>query len=76
MSKQKKTIPVQFIKEYANMQLNNPDITTEEKLGIIMMIEKVLLKANAYNGYMYTKLDTGNQAPRAGTDGWVCRKYF
>lgn len=76
MPKQKKTISVQFIKEYANAQLNNPNNTTEEKMGIMTMIEKILHEANAYNGYMYTKLDLGNQPPKLGTDDWACRKYF
>ena len=76
MPKQKKTISVQFIKEYANAQLNNPNNTTEEKMGIITMIEKVLHEAKAYNGYMYLSLEPNNQPPALGTEGWSARKYF
>ena len=76
MPKQKKTISVQFIKEFANQQLNNPNNTTEEKLGIMTMIERILHEANAYKGYMYTKLGHDNQPPSCGTEDWTYRKYF
>lgn len=76
MTKQKKTIPVQLIKDFANSELANPNNILEVKLGIMMMIEEILHKSNAYNGFMYTKLQHDNQPPKFGTDDWACRKYF
>jgi len=76
MAKAKKTIQVQRIKDFANQRLNSPNLTMEEKMGIITMIEHVLHGANCYNGYMYTVLDADGSAPRLGTEGWVNRKYF
>jgi hypothetical protein len=73
--KARKTIEVGLIKEFANNQLANPNNTLEEKLGIITMIEHVLHKANAYNGYMFLQLPNGT-APALGTEEWCCRKYF
>ena len=74
MPKAKKTVQVQGLKEFANLQLNNPNLTIEEKMGIITMIEHILHGANCYSGYMYTM--AYGVAPRLGTDEWVCRKYF
>jgi len=76
MAKEKKTIQVEMIKNFANEQLANPNYTIEEKLGIVTMIEKILLEANAYKGFMFLHLDENNNAPRLGTDGYVSRKYF
>jgi hypothetical protein len=76
MTKEKKTINVQYIKNFANEQLSNPDYTMEEKLGIITMIEKILGESNAYKGFMFLSLDENNNAPSLGTEGYVSRKYF
>jgi len=76
MARQKKTFSVELIKNFANVQLANPNSTMEEKLGIITMIERILLEANAYKGFMFLSLDENNTAPRLGTDGYVSRKYF
>jgi len=76
MAKEKKTIQVEFIKNYANEQLANPNHTIYEKLGIIRMVEKVLNESNSYKGYMYLKLEEDNTAPAFNTQGWVSRKYF
>ena len=74
--KAKKTISVEYLKNWINAQLAHPNYTAEEKLGFITTIETVLHKANAYNGYMYLELEPGNLPPALGTDGWVSRKYF
>lgn len=76
MARQKKTIEVEMIKNFANEQLAHPNNTLEEKLGIITMIETILCKANAYNGFMFLHLTEDNTAPRLGTEGYVSRKYF
>jgi len=76
MAKEKKTIQVQVIKDYANFQLANPNNTLGEKLGVIAMIEKVLQESNAYKGYMYLKLEENNTPPAFGSEGWASRKYF
>ena len=76
MAKEKKTIQVEFIKNYANEQLANPNYTILEKLGIITMVEKVLHESNAYKGYMNLKLEENNSAPEFNTQGWASRKYF
>jgi hypothetical protein len=75
MAREKRTIEVQVVKDYANKQLANENLTMEEKLGIITMIEEILHKSNAYRGYMYLGLPNG-EAPLLGTDEWVSRKYF
>jgi hypothetical protein len=74
-NKPKKTVNLDLVKEYANYQLANPNNTTEEKLGIITMIEKVLHLANAYQGYRYLELVNG-EAPQLGTPEWVARRYY
>lgn len=76
MPKEKKTIQVEYIKDFANRQLVNPNYTMEEKLGIITMIERILLESNAYRGFMFLHLDENNNAPSLGTEGYVTRKYF
>lgn len=76
MAREKKTINVQDIKNFANVQLANPNNTMEEKLGIITMIERILLESNAYKGFMFLSLGENNMAPALGTDGYVARKYF
>ena len=75
MAKEKKTIQVEFIKNFANEQLSNPDYTLDQKLWIITMIEKVLLESNVYKGFRFLELPNG-KAPELLTYEWVCRKYF
>ncbi len=72
----KKTIRVEEVRQFANEQLANPNNTLEEKLGIITMVEKILLMADVYKGFMYLQLGPENQPPRLGTEEWCCRKYF
>ena len=76
MAKEKKTIQVEFIKNFANLQLVNPNNSIDAKLGVIAMLEKVLSEANAYKGYMYLSLGPNNTPPEFGSEGWVSRKYF
>ena len=76
MAKEKKTIQVEYLKNYANQKLANPNYTMEEKLGVITMIEHILLVSNAYRGYMFLHLNDDNTAPSLGTEGYVARKYF
>ena len=76
MAREKKTIHVQYIKNFANEQLANQNYTMEEKLGIITMVERILHEANAYKGFMFLTLDENNMAPDLGTFEWTCRKYF
>jgi len=76
MAKEKKTIQVELLKEYANTYLANPMIPVQEKMGVITMIERILQTSNAYRGYMYLKLEENNTPPAFETEGWVTRKYF
>ena len=76
MAKEKKTIQVELLKEFANNYLAIPMVSIQEKMGIITMIEKVLHQSNAYKGYMYLKLEENNTPPAFETEGWVTRKYF
>ena len=76
MAKEKKTFSVESMKNFANVQLANPNYTMEEKLGIITMIEHILLVSNAYRGYMFLHLNDDNTAPSLGTSEYVSRKYF
>ena len=50
----KQTIKVEQILEWANTQLKRTDDVATEgfKMGICAMIERILLDANQYNGYM------------------------
>ena len=50
----KQTIKVEQILEWANIQLKRTDgaVTEGFKMGICAMIERILLDANQYNGYM------------------------
>ena len=75
-SRSKKTISVQFLKDWINTQLAHPNNTIEEKMGFIATIETVLLKANAYNGFMFFGFEPGDVPPALGTEEWVMRKYF
>jgi hypothetical protein len=74
MAKAKKTISVQKLKSFVNLQLNNNNHTMDEKLGMITTIEHVLHISNSYQGFMYTNMTDG--VPRFGTPAWVERKYF
>jgi hypothetical protein len=74
--KARKTIEVGLIKQFANNQLAHPNNTVEEKLGIITMIEHVLFKANAYNGFMFLNQIDGTKVPTLGTEEWYSRKYL
>lgn len=76
MPKEKKTIQVEYIKDFANRQLVNPNYTMEEKNGIITMLEKILLESNAYKGYMFLHLGENNTAPSRDTYEYYLRKYF
>ena len=75
MAKERKTIKVQEIKDYANLVLSDSNITLDEKMGVITMIEHILHKSNTYNGFMFLSLPNGN-APEIYTNDWVSRKYF
>ena len=46
MPKEKKTIQIEYIKDFDNKQLVNPNYTMEEKNGIITMLERILLESN------------------------------
>jgi hypothetical protein len=74
MAKAKKTISVQKLKSFVNLQLNNNNLTMDEKHGMIATIEHVLHISNSYQGFMYTNMTDG--CPRFGTPAWVERKYF
>ena len=75
MSK-RKTINVELVKNKANILLANPNLIMEEKLGVITMIEMILHESDNYNGFMFLRLTSENEAPRLGTPEWTERKYF
>lgn len=72
MLKGNKTIQVELIKEYANKQLAKPDFSYDEKMGICIMIEKILQISDNYSGYMF--LNDGEN--KIGTIDYLTRKYF
>lgn len=74
MAKSKKTFSVHQFKTWVNTNLNHPNLTMEEKMGMIAALEHVLHGAGAYQGFMYTNMT--DSAPRLGTPAWVERKYF
>lgn len=74
--RQKKTVRVESIKNFANQLLASPNFSQEEKLGIITMVEKVLHEANAYRGFAYLQLEPNGQGPSLDSPGWCLRKYY
>jgi hypothetical protein len=75
MSK-RKTIKMDEIKDFANLMLrgesSNEFINSEVKKGIILMIEKALHNANAYEGFMFNNIEDCE----FNTPGYYNRKYF
>ena len=74
MSRSRKTISIVDLKSAANEYLANPEITSDVKLGIVVMVETALHKANAYNGFMFLSIDP--EGPEIGTPAWFLRKYL
>ena len=60
MARKKKTIEIQKMLDYANTQLARTDeyVTDNFKAGITVMIERMLLDTNNYNGFRF--LDSDN----------------
>ena len=57
------TVKVEVLKEYANLQLARTDIeiaTPAFKAGICVMIEKVLMESDNYNGFKFIHEDKNN----------------
>ena len=71
----RKTVNVSELIDWANELLSlkqNEWITIDYKQGICSMLEKVLLKSGAYNGFMFINADDCE----AYSFGYVSRKYF
>ena len=74
--REKKTVRVDQVKDFANQLLASPDFSQEEKMGIITMVEKVLHEAGAYRGFRYLQLGPNLEAPSLGSPGWCLRSYY
>lgn len=63
----RKTINVDFIKAFANEQLARTDeaATKEFKMGICVMIEKILFQTDNYAGFNYVEWMNG------GYERWI-----
>ena len=74
MSKGRKTINVDFLKDYANKQLERTDefATKEFKIGVTAMIERTLHTSENYNGFHFLN----NNDSEVGTVGYYSRKYY
>jgi hypothetical protein len=70
----RKTVSVQDMVTYANMQLARTDefATKDFKIGVCTMIESVLHLANQYQGFMFIN----NDDIEINTLGYNSRKYF
>jgi hypothetical protein len=69
----RKTVDLLMLVEFANLQLAEPKNSPEYKHGVATMIEKALMKAGRYEGFMY--LD--NQKDHAINGPYEFdRKYF
>jgi hypothetical protein len=55
MTKGRKTVNVELLKEYLNLQLQRTDpfATANFKAGVIVAIEKLLITTDNYNGYRH-----------------------
>lgn len=78
----RKTVSVLEMLEFANESLAQDYHTIEFKLGICSMIEKILIKSNNYNGFMFLNPDAAridyypeirDYKPNAA---YMTRKYF
>lgn len=74
MSKGRKTIEVQTMLDYANVQLARTDsfATLEFKCGISAMVERILHRSGNYNGFHFLN----NDDSEIGTLGYESRKYY
>lgn len=75
MARGKKTISVDELIDIANEKLSIAQvehITTEFKMGVCAMIEKILHSTNRYNGFYFQNPDDCE----FGTFGYFSRKYF
>ncbi len=57
--KMRKTCKVKEIIEYSNSQLSREDLGDEAKLGICMVLEKILFNSGNYNGFQHRHWWTG-----------------
>jgi len=78
----RKTVSVTEMLEFANESLAQDYHSIEFKLGICSMIEKILIKSDNYNGFMFLNPDaaaidyypeTREYQPNAA---YMTRKYF
>lgn len=49
----RKTIDVNYLLNYANGKLKNPELSVEHKKGVSCFIERVLLSTGNYHGFGY-----------------------
>lgn len=66
MARSRKTIEVKALKEEANRLLALPDHSDDFRKGIMIMIERILMDSNCYNGFNYL-----GWAKEGGYDRWV-----
>jgi hypothetical protein len=78
----KKTVPVLEMLEFANESLACKDHSIEFKQGVCSMIEKILMKSDNYNGFMFLDADAAliNHNPETKeykpNSAYMTRKYF
>jgi hypothetical protein len=71
MSK-RKTVNVDDMKWFANTLLADPKVDSQEKMGIITMMEHILHSSNSYKGFMFLDI-TDTSYP---SQGWFMREYL
>jgi len=49
----RKTIEIEYLKEFINSRLANESVLQEEKAALTELLSHILRKTNNYNGYSY-----------------------
>lgn len=73
MAQPRKTVNVEYLRQYANEQLlrTDDDATREFKSGVCTMIERVLNTSNNYKGFYFL-----NGCPRVFEEDYFSRHYM
>lgn len=82
MSRARKTVTVESIRDRCNTALKQPSLTEGERIAICVMLEAILHDANAYAGFYFVGTD-GKRLPTleaqeidCDADGYHRRYYY
>lgn len=68
MSAARKTVDVQSLKEIANEMLKNSYLSKQQRQGVALMMEYVLLRAQDYRGFVYLQAHEVPYAEEPGVE--------